>query len=169
MRAALGLAQSGSVEYVTSRFGDGVAVLDRHPGHGTLSQASDTSACVSESGTGGLCAVGKSLDLPFTVVVSPDSKNVYVAARDSDAVSAFSRDPGSGALTQLPGQLGCVSETGASTHNPGPDIPGGCADGIALDDAAGVSASPDGTNVYVAAGIGGGATSDSVVAFTRQN
>jgi DNA-binding beta-propeller fold protein YncE len=45
-----------------------------------------------------------------------------------------------GALTQLPGVDGCVSETGS----------GGCADGVALDAAFGVAVSPDGRNVYIA-------------------
>jgi DNA-binding beta-propeller fold protein YncE len=104
------------------------------------------------------------------VVVSPDGRSVYVAARDSDAVSVFSRSNGHGTITQLAGPLGCISDNGASTPPAQPTgSPGGCTDGIALDDAAGLSVSPDGNNVYVAAGIAGSATSDSIVVFNRSN
>jgi DNA-binding beta-propeller fold protein YncE len=58
-----------------------------------------------------------------------------------------------GALTQLPGQGGCVSDTGSA---------GRCADGTALDRAAGVAVSHDGYNVYVAA-----ESSNAVVVLDR--
>jgi DNA-binding beta-propeller fold protein YncE len=45
-----------------------------------------------------------------------------------------------GALTQLVGTDACISEDGAG---------GDCADGIALNGARSVAASPDGRNVYV--------------------
>lgn len=58
-----------------------------------------------------------------------------------------------GALTQLPGITGCISETGSG---------GGCADGKGLDGASSVAVSPDGKHVYAAS-----PTSDAVTAFAR--
>ena len=58
-----------------------------------------------------------------------------------------------GELTQLSGTAGCVSETGTG---------GACADGKALDFAAGLAISPDGKSVYVAS-----LNSDAVAVFQR--
>lgn len=59
-----------------------------------------------------------------------------------------------GALTQLPGTDGCVSETGTL---------GQCEDGKALDGANAVTVSPDGRNAYVAS-----FNSRAVAAFARE-
>ena len=105
--------------------------------------------CVSQTGTGGLCADGDALDAPRDVAITGDGLGVYVASYNSDAVVALSRAPGSGALTQI----GCTSETGSG---------GACDDGVALDGARAVGASPDGEHVYVAS-----YNSDAVVVFDR--
>jgi DNA-binding beta-propeller fold protein YncE len=80
------------------------------------------------------------------VAISPDGKTVYVAADGASpqadgSVAVFSRDPASGALRQLSGVAGCVSETGDN---------GDCADDRALDGATRVVVSGDGRYVYVA-------------------
>ena len=56
--------------YVASRFSNSVAVLDRDPATGALSQDPSTAGCVSESG--GTCADGVGLDQVSSVAVSPD-------------------------------------------------------------------------------------------------
>ena len=61
--------------------------------------------------------------------------------------------PTPGALTQLAGTDGCVSETGSG---------GDCVDGKALDGANSVAVSPDGKHLYVAS-----AFSDAVAIFAR--
>jgi len=150
-----GLATSpdGTSVYVASEDSDAVAVLSREPSTGILAPLPGTAGCVSETGNGGACTVGRALDGPKAVAVSPDGASVYVTAELSGAVAVFARDPTTGALTQLPGTAGCVSETGSG---------GACADGTALVDVEGITVSPDGASVYVAS-----ASSDAVAAFAR--
>ena len=108
---------------------------------------------MTETGTGGACADGTALDGVRSVAVSPDGKNVYAASETSGAVSIFSRDGTTGALTQLGGTAGCVSQTGTG---------GSCIDGRALAGAGDMTVTPDGANVYVAS-LG----SDAVAVFSR--
>jgi DNA-binding beta-propeller fold protein YncE len=143
----------GKSVYVASLASDAVAVFDRDPSTGMLSQKAGTAGCVSEGGSGGACQDGTALDVAVGVAASPDGKSVYVASLASDAVAVFDRDPSTGALIQKPGEAGCVSEDGTG---------GACQDGAALDGAFAVAASPDGTSVYVASGF-----SDAVAVFDR--
>jgi 6-phosphogluconolactonase (cycloisomerase 2 family) len=131
----------GANVYVASLGSDAVAVFSRDATTGALTQLAGTAGCVSETGTGGACADGTALDRSRSVVVSPNGTSVYVAAEISDAVAAFSRDAATGAITQLAGTAGCVSETGTG---------GACADGTALDGARSVAVSPDGKSGYAA-------------------
>jgi DNA-binding beta-propeller fold protein YncE len=89
------------------------------------------------------------------VAVSADGKGLYVVSPGSDAVAAFRRDTTSGALTQLAGAAGCVSEDGSG---------GACADGKALVDAVGVGMSTDGRSIYVASA----SSSRAVAVFARE-
>jgi DNA-binding beta-propeller fold protein YncE len=110
---AVAVSPDGKNVYVASFDSDSVAVFQRDAGTGWLFQLSGTAGCVSQTGSGGNCAVGKALDGARTVSVSPDGKNVYVGSFGNDAVAVFSRDTTTGALTQLAGTAGCVSETGS--------------------------------------------------------
>jgi DNA-binding beta-propeller fold protein YncE len=74
------------------------------------------------------------------VAVSPDGLNVYVGAFFGNAVVAFSRDPSTGVLAQLPGTTGCIATATA-----------GCATGIGVGAIEGLAVSPDGASVYAAA------------------
>jgi len=133
-----------------------VAVFARDPLTGALTQLPGAAGCVSDDGSdgnGGSCGAATALRGPDGVAVSPDGRNVYVASKLSDSVTAFSRDPATGALTQLSVPGSCVSNDGT---------PAGCVDGAALDGARGVGVSPDGQSVYVAA-----VDSNAVDVFTR--
>jgi DNA-binding beta-propeller fold protein YncE len=128
-----------------------VAVFGRNTTSGALTQLAGTAGCVSQTGSGGECTDGMALGSPRWVAVSPDGKSVYVASGNSSAIAIFNRDTTSGALTQLGGTAGCVSEDGSG---------GQCADGKALGGTGSVAVSPDGKSVY--------ATSfDAVAAFRR--
>ena len=147
------VSSDGRSVYVASYFADAVAVFSRNRTTGALTQLAGRAGCVSETGTSGACHDGAGLDGARTVVVSPDDRTVYVASEASGAVSIFARDPTTGALTQLAGLKGCVSQTGTS---------GACTKGRALAGAGGIAVSPDGDHVY-AASMG----SDAVAAFSR--
>jgi hypothetical protein len=143
-------ARDGKSAYVASELSNVLAVFDRDPGTGALTQKPGTAGCVSEDGSGGLCQDGTALAGAVGVATSPDGNSVYVASHESDALAVFDRDPATGGLTQRPG-LACVSENG-----------GACQDGTALDGAGGVAASADGKSVYVTS-----VESDAVAVFDR--
>jgi DNA-binding beta-propeller fold protein YncE len=127
------VSPDGTSVYVAG--GGGVAIFDRDPTTGALTQKSGTAGCVSETGTGGACQDGVEVG-GGGVAVSPDGTSVYVAG---SGLAIFDRDPRTGALTQKPGTAGCVSETGTG---------GACQDGVAIG-GGGVAVSPDGASVYV--------------------
>jgi 6-phosphogluconolactonase (cycloisomerase 2 family) len=137
----MAVSPDGQYAYAGTKNSDSVAVFDRDPATGVLTQLAGTAGCVSETGTGGACADGVALDQVRAVAVSPDGDYLYAVTEFSDAVAVFDRDPGTGQLTQLAGTAGCVSETGTG---------GACTDGVALDGGHGVTVSPDGDHVYTA-------------------
>lgn len=132
----MAFSPDGSQLYVTAFNSASVVTLNRNTSTGVLSQQS----CVSETGTGGACSDGSNLLGAAGVVVSADGKQAYVTANSSDAVVSFTRNTSSGALTQVSGAAGCISDTGA----------GGCTDGVALDSPFSISISPDQNTVAVA-------------------
>jgi DNA-binding beta-propeller fold protein YncE len=145
------ISPDGKNVYVASYIGGGVAIFQRDTTTGQLTQLSGNTGCVSEDGTdpydsGATCTDGKALAYPKSVAVSADGKSVYVASFYSHAVAAFQRDATTGALTQLAGTAGCVSEDGTDPYDSGAT----CADGVALENSSSVAASDDGKSVYVA-------------------
>jgi fibronectin-binding autotransporter adhesin len=146
---SVAVSPDGENVYVTSGISDAVVVFARNASTGALTQLSGTAGCVSPSDAS--CAVGKAMLGANSVVVSPDGKNVYVAANQSDAVTAFRRNTSTGALTQLDGTAGCIKQGS-----------GDCRPGRALDGANSVAISPDGASVYVASKL-----SDAVAAIRR--
>jgi DNA-binding beta-propeller fold protein YncE len=111
----------------------------------------------------GFCKPGKGLQGATDVAISPDGKNVYVAADHSGTVSVFRRDRAGGRLRQLPGKAGCVSDNTTTFWNKNalnlgegvidkhrPIRKGVCAKGRGLSNAQAVAVSADGRNVYVA-------------------
>jgi DNA-binding beta-propeller fold protein YncE len=118
----------------------GVAVFARATAGGALRQLPGGDGCVSQDGLEG-CAPGRGLTSPAGVTLSPDGRNVYVASTGSSAVAVFSRDTGTGALHEIPGPEGCVSQGGAE----------GCIPARGLGGAFSVAVSPNGRHAYVAA------------------
>lgn len=122
-----------------------VAAFSRDATSGRLSQLAAPNDCITPH-TGG-CGTTRASGLPFpyTLVISPDGKHVYVASIGTRAVSAFARNGETGALTQLPAPANCLE----------------LADGSCSADSAGGSGSihelaisPDGKHLYAIPGGG---------------
>ena len=129
-----------------------LAVFRRDPASGALTETQ----CFSFDGTdtgGGTCTDARGINDPVGIAVSPDGRFVYVG--DSSAqgeISIYARDPATGALTQLPGTQGCISNDGSSE-----DGAGTCEQGRGFSYAYQLAMSPDGSDIYAAddAGAGG--------------
>jgi 6-phosphogluconolactonase (cycloisomerase 2 family) len=147
------VSPDGANVYVVAFGNSALATFSRNPSTGALTQLATVSGCVAETGDGSTCADGKAMQAPYSIAVSPDGKSAYLAADTSGAVAVFSRNTGTGVLTQLSGTDGCISDTGTS---------GACVDGVGLVGAFHVVVSPDNNNVYVAA-----PWSHGVAAFSR--
>ena len=127
---------------------------------GMLTQLKGAAGCLVDSGSKGPNSCGRARALkgagPFmgsrAVVVSPDGKNVYVAASKSNAIAIFHRNKATGELRQDPGRGGCIADKGK----------GGCAKAIGLKGPNSVVVSPDGKNVYATA-----RGSNSLLSFRR--
>jgi DNA-binding beta-propeller fold protein YncE len=149
---AIAVSPDGKHVYVASSGSDAIAILARDRQTGVLTQAKKTAGCVAAKGASG-CALAIGLDEPNSVAISPDGRSVYATSRAGNSVTAFARNPKSGALRQLPPPLaGCIS---------GAPLPG-CAAGVGLLAPDVVVVSLDGNNVYVGSFFG-----NSVAAFAR--
>src|ERR1700739_107743 len=131
---------------------------------GTLTQLRGAGGCLVDrtryrrSKSPGQCTRVRAMNgpAPFlgsdAVAISPDGRNVYVAASRSDAIAIFRRNARTGRLTQSAGAAGCIAANGAA----------GCAKALALSGPNSVAVSPDGRNVYATS-----LNSDAVDIFTR--
>jgi len=143
------ISPKGENVYVGSFFGNAVAVFDRDPVSGALTQPGDSSGCIAEAING--CALGIALGAPEGMAISGDGASVYVASALSNAVTTLARDQSTGNLTQASDGSGCIAN-GTLT---------GCTTGVQLEGANAVAFNPGG-DVYVTSLI-----SNSVTAFTR--
>ena len=148
---AIALSPNGRQVYVASSDSNAIAIFTRNKRSGNLSQASGRAGCISLKGSLG-CAKAVGLKGPNSLAVSPDGGYLYATSRGSSSITAFQRNRRSGALKQLPGGSGCVSNL---------PLPG-CSTGRALTGADVLAVSPDGSNVYVGAFLG-----NSIAVFDR--
>ncbi len=152
---------------------DAVAALSVNSAGG-LTQLADPNECISDDPDGGgampptdpACQSGVGLAETRAIAISPDGLSVYTVSPDNSdgdsAVAVFSRNPVSGALTQLPDPYECLSDDidGPGGVINGPEDPA-CGSAVGIADASDVAVSPDGENVYVTSIVG------VVAAFTR--
>jgi DNA-binding beta-propeller fold protein YncE len=151
LRAARPVELSGDGRNLYAGTLNGLAVFARDRRTGVLRQLAGARGCVAESGVEG-CGRGRGLAAVRALAVARDGRFVYAAARGDDAVTVFARSSRSGALRQLPGAAGCLSEQARAA----------CGRGRGLDGGRGVVFSPDQRFVYVTAEDG-----DSVAVFAR--
>jgi 6-phosphogluconolactonase (cycloisomerase 2 family) len=140
----LAFSPDGAHAYVASEGSAGVAWLTRNAVTGQLAPV----GCAKDAPRADRCTEVPHLLGASGVAVSPDGRDVYVAAAGSSALHAFARDPATGALTRRQ----CLSETGSD---------GACAATPGLQRVVDVTVAPDGRAVY-AAGLSG-----AVVRFAR--
>ena len=135
----IAVSPDGRYAYVAGFESNAIAVFARDRRSGALRQLAGPRGCVSHRGVGA-CEFGRALAAPIDVAVSPDGRNVYVASTGSDALAAFARNRRTGALRQLAGAKGCISQRSG----------GGCLDGRALNEPIVVEVSRNGKRLYVA-------------------
>ncbi len=149
------VSDDGLSVYVTANTDDAVAVFDRDPATGALTQKPGIAGCVSETGrsdagdplTAGECADGIGLDGASGVEVTPDGDNVYTIANTGDAIAVFDR-AADGSLQQKQGAAACLGPAAPCTVTENLDLP--------ID----LAVSSDSRNLYVVT-----LNSDSLLAF----
>jgi DNA-binding beta-propeller fold protein YncE len=147
------VSPDGGSVYVGSQIDDAIVHFDRVAVSGALG----FEGCVDDDDSGAdECAQSADgLDGVFSLAISRDSRSVYSAGLDDDAVARFDRESGSGRLTPQ----GCVDDDDAPD---GADDCAAAADG--LDGAIGVAPSAGTTSLYVAS-----VYDEAVVWFVRQD
>jgi DNA-binding beta-propeller fold protein YncE len=147
---ALAVSPDGRNVYVASAASDAVTTFSRNRRTGALRQAAGLEGCISAR-PGDACMVGRALNEPTSLAVSPDGDRVYVAGRRFPSGVAILARASDGSLTQADGPAGCV------THRGGFD----CASARAISAPEEVAVSPDSRHVLVA-----GMRSDAVAVLS---
>ena len=120
----LELSADGRALYAAASVSNAVAVFDRDPTSGVLTQKAGTAGRIANVGTA-TCADGRALNSPNFFWRSPDGAHLYVASQGSGSVTALAI-AGNGTLSQVadgPGGSGCVQNVPSAE---------GCADGRAM-------------------------------------
>jgi 6-phosphogluconolactonase (cycloisomerase 2 family) len=157
----LAVSSDGASVYVLGLISDSVAIFDRDPLTGALTQKAGAAGCIVNEPSTDIAQCdnnGRALDAPLGITVSPTDNTVYVAAALSSALVVLDRDASTGALTQKAGPAGCV------VNGPSTDVATCDNTGRALDGVQAVAVSPDGASVY-----GAGFTSNAIVTFDRDS
>jgi DNA-binding beta-propeller fold protein YncE len=142
---SIAVSPGGGNVYATSFKSEAVTVFHRDRRTGVLSQPLDGSGCIARVSLPG-CVVGRGIGGPDVIAVSPDDRSVYVGSFPGNAIAVFTRNAGTGTLTQPAGATGCIA---AAAGN-------GCATGLALAGVEGMAISPDSRSVYAGAAISEG-------------
>lgn len=141
--AGIELSNDGATAYVVARGSSAVAVFDRDPSTGALTQKSGATGCIADTGSA-TCADARAMQTPNFLWKSPDGRFLYVSSEISSSVTALAIQS-DGTLAQVsdgPGGYGCVQNV------PGADD---CADGRAMNGPFSITGTPNGETVYVGA------------------
>jgi DNA-binding beta-propeller fold protein YncE len=111
---------ASDVSQGSRRHGSSLAIFARNPRSGALRQLPGSAGCIAPDWYSG-CLTARGLNEGTSALtLSPEGRNLYLAATDGTSppdpvegsVAVFVRDPATGALSQLPGEAGCVTTDG---------------------------------------------------------
>ena len=158
--SAVAVSPDGENVYVTGTEKHAIVEFRRETGSGLLTPLNAGKGCISEE-AGGECEVkeAKGLNEPYGVTVSPDGENVYVTAVKGEALAEFAR------TSPEPEKHGMLEPLSGHECIGGPKSGCPIVSAIGMNEPIGVVVSPDGNNVYVAAGADN--AEGAVVAFKR--
>jgi DNA-binding beta-propeller fold protein YncE len=122
--------------YATSLLSNSVTSFSRSSPSGALAQKEGTGGCLVYLRSAG-CSFGRALLAPEGLALSPNGKNVYVAAFETGAIAVLNRGR-AGSLAQKPGVAGCLAPR---------SVPG-CTPARALQGVSSIALSPDGRYLY---------------------
>ena len=156
---ALAISPDGAHVYVGSSTQDAISILQRNGTTGSLTPIVDPPGtathedCLASQATAAtnMCvqlSVGRGLDDPIAIVISPDGRFLYTAATDAatEAIGVLGRTPGTGQIQaigpdpNLATVRGCIAAAGG----------GGCGQGNVMANPSGLALTPDGTILYQA-------------------
>jgi DNA-binding beta-propeller fold protein YncE len=137
--SAIAISPDGKSVYVTSQLNNTIAEFEVESSGllkkvGCITHESSLAECETTGANG--------LENPYGVTVSPEGENVYVTAFSEEAIGEFKRNTETGVLTQLTAPNECIGSATSSCPTKT----------IGLTDDIGIVASPNGKDVYVAAG-----------------
>ncbi|MEU4216012.1 beta-propeller fold lactonase family protein [Actinoplanes sp. NPDC026623] len=157
--AYLRLSPDGSSLYVASTTSKAVAVFQRNAATGLLTQPGTPNACVYDSGATAItgCTPVKGLTSVKNVAIAPDGRTVYAMATTGDTLAVFTRNTGTGVLTQVAGANGCAYRSGGTVIT-------GCTAAVWLDGPTAMTFSADGLFAFLSASAYNG-----VLAFRHDN
>jgi DNA-binding beta-propeller fold protein YncE len=130
---AIALSPDNKQAYVTDLLSNSVTSFNRSGGG--LVQKQYTTGCLVFLRAVG-CSFGRAMSAPEGVVVSPDGKDVYVAAFNTGALDVLNRDGVTGRVAQKPRRAGCLGRSA------------GCLPARATRGISSIAISPDGRFVY---------------------
>jgi DNA-binding beta-propeller fold protein YncE len=140
----LAVSRTGANVYAAAALSNALAVLNRNPETGALTQATEGSGCIVDSALAG-CTSGVALSGANAVATSPSSEVVYATSLFSNSVTAFAPTTTALGLVQKEGTAGCVVWLRSV----------GCGFARAMQAPEGLAVSPDGTSLYAAAFVTG--------------
>ena len=106
---ALAISPDGAIVYAAAKDIDAVAVLQRDPATGALSQQPGPTGCIRLSGGLG-CTAARALAAPSAIAIAAGGRDLYVASASGNAVSLLQRDAATGLLIQPAGAAGCIGQ-----------------------------------------------------------
>ena len=102
----------------------GIAIFSRNIKTGTLRQLPGLQGCVSADGSSSAgphtCVTGREVDSVSQVHITPDQKFLYASTYDQpphSGIAIFRRNLKTGAITQLAGKEGCITDDGTTNQS----------------------------------------------------